>query len=719
MVIADRYPSILDTLMKYAPREMRNSSNPRSRYWIRCCIPGHDDKDPSMSISEDGSVATCWSKCGHFTRKTFLQAMNGCTDDDWRPVAPIVVKQPMQKPKANKASKKAAGCTLEQLAEAKGFTIPQLKALGWEDAFYPGSKIKSVLIPYWDQNKQTSIPRFRVNLTGNPKYWWVKGANLQPYGLWELPRARELGYIVIVEGETDWVTLNNLGIPALGIPGSQTWKPIWSHYLANIDKVYVWNEPGNRNEQTGMTAGEAMAHSIAPSVFDGRMFTVKPPDGTKDPTDIATQYQGEALAILEQLLAKAQSFTLPKEKKESVPNAQVKAPDTDSGSESRESDTLPTTKYISDDEGNPDHGHDFHWDWEACRSCAEVHIRRRQWAADNGRVDSMTGEVASHRDLLLKLLRRRGYDNAEFLTGMYGEKLCILMENPHLFIDKDWLELLLEQAVGATDDEGNLTPIVKQLKECGLPCKWSCVTDGTRFTGHIKCRCHFCQYCPTEVGRKLSRLRLPNLDADTGQRYCETWLYTEHQIPENINQWTYIFSQLMSTWEKEVAKLGRRVAYKGKVYFRSLGVYYTGNVARIHWKIMIYEEKENEADPAIEYLCRVMGAEIDGQRRYISGESAVMQIVEDTMSHLVGIDKRLSEEIQVQLFAAHYFATKGRHIFQGLGALHGALRKLPKPDPLVCDVCGGSLIQIIDRQDAPDSGHTSPTSPNYAWKDIA
>ncbi len=727
------YPSILDSVNKYAPRPMKTTNNTRSKYWIRCPMPGHDDKNASMSISEDGGMATCWSACGQFTRKTFLQSLTGHLDENWLPVKPVVPKiLPQLKKKTDDPKKKAHGCTLQQLADSKGFDVDYLKELGWADTYYPGSRVKAVYIPYWDQNRSNPVPRYRVNLTGNPKYWWQKGATLQPYGLWELRNAQEADYIVIVEGETDYVTLTRLGIPCIGIPGNTTWRMLWTVYLARISNVYVWREPGKINEHTGKTPGDVMCEDISRSVDEGHIFAIDPPLGAKDATDIAQKYGDQAEGMIRQLIEEAKPYITPKTEEEvqtearadarmeakrkstpTTPAAGQEIVDADTGSDDRDSVALALPKHITDDQADPHYGHDFHFDWESCHGCKEIHVHRRAFAAETGRPDSQTGEVKAHRDHLLKLLRRRGGKNAEFLTGRYGEKLCILMENPNLFIDEEWLLLLLRLTVGDVDSDGNEIGIYKQASECGLPCKWNCVTDGTRFTGKIKCRCHFCQGCPTELGRNLARLKLPNLEGEA--RYCETWLYTEHQLPENIALWSSHLQALMLRWEKEVAKLGRRKANKGNVYFRAIGVYYTGNVAKIHWKVMIYEETSGDADAGIDRLCRVMEAEVDSQRRYVDGETAVLQIVEDSMSHLVGIDDQMYEDTQSQIFAAHYFACKGRHIFQGLGALHAALRQLPPPDPLACDVCGGPLTQIIDRQERPDNGHTSPTSPNYMW----
>jgi hypothetical protein len=49
--------------------------------------------------------------------------------------------------------------------------------------------------------------------------------------------------VVLVEGESDAQTLWHHGIPALGIPGVDTWKPQWADHLEGVERVYAVVEP--------------------------------------------------------------------------------------------------------------------------------------------------------------------------------------------------------------------------------------------------------------------------------------------------------------------------------------------------------------------------------------------------------------------------------------------------------------------------------------------
>ena len=86
--------------------------------------------------------------------------------------------------------------------------------------------------------------RFRISLDGEDKFRWKKRSKLCLYGLTRLRKARELGYVVLVEGESCAQTLWLHDIPALGIPGANNWKDDRdAPELEGIGTVYVVIEP--------------------------------------------------------------------------------------------------------------------------------------------------------------------------------------------------------------------------------------------------------------------------------------------------------------------------------------------------------------------------------------------------------------------------------------------------------------------------------------------
>lgn len=158
--------------------------------------------------------------------------------------------------------------SLTTYATAKHLPIDFLKGQGISERKYDGQP--SLRVAYFDERRQEVAVRYRLALTGD-RFRWAKGAKVLPYGLWWLKQAGEQGYVVIVEGESDAQTAWYYGIPALGLPGAETWTPEWAKYLKGLE-VFVWQEPDE--------AGAKFVERIAQSVPDVRIIT--PPPGRKD-----------------------------------------------------------------------------------------------------------------------------------------------------------------------------------------------------------------------------------------------------------------------------------------------------------------------------------------------------------------------------------------------------------------------------------------------------
>ena len=74
--------------------------------------------------------------------------------------------------------------------------------------------------------------RIRTALSAKEGSTWSKGKEpLVPYGVWRLAGSRELGYLVLVEGESDCWTLWHHDLPALGLPGATMAKLLDLKYL--------------------------------------------------------------------------------------------------------------------------------------------------------------------------------------------------------------------------------------------------------------------------------------------------------------------------------------------------------------------------------------------------------------------------------------------------------------------------------------------------------
>lgn len=231
------------------------------------CCPFHDDKNPSLTVDREKGLWHCFG-CGaggdvfDFLQKIenidFQEALQQLSKEAGVEITP--------NPRAT------SGLSLESYAEEKRLPVEFLESLGVSEYKRNGSF--SLRIAYCDEQGEEISVRYRQTLKkegSDRRFRWKKGSRLIPYGLPRLHHARKLGYIILVEGESDAQTLWYHEIPALGIPGATTWRPEWADYLCGL-RVYLWQEPDD--------GGAALFEKVAQSLPDAHVLT--PPAGVKD-----------------------------------------------------------------------------------------------------------------------------------------------------------------------------------------------------------------------------------------------------------------------------------------------------------------------------------------------------------------------------------------------------------------------------------------------------
>ena len=232
-----------------ALREHGSRSNGRGAW----TCPAHADREPSLSVGEgsDGRV--------------LLHCFAGCAPDAIAKAVGLELVQlfPFQKELCstppNLTAQVPSGLTLPAYAAAKRLPEDFLAGLGLRDQTYQG--VPRLVIPYMLEDGSEGPVRLRVRLEkaaeGDGRFRWRAGSKPVPYGIWRLNQARETGFVVLVEGESDCHTLWKYGIPALGLPGAATWKDEWARYLEGIPAVYVSVEP----DQGGATLQRRLTES--------------------------------------------------------------------------------------------------------------------------------------------------------------------------------------------------------------------------------------------------------------------------------------------------------------------------------------------------------------------------------------------------------------------------------------------------------------------------
>ena len=99
--------------------------------------------------------------------------------------------------------------------------------------------------------------RFRAVGPQEPKYMGMPGVQTRLYNVNALLTAEN--YIAVCEGEIDAITLNyKCGIPAIGVPGANSWKRHYTRLLQDFEHVYVFAD----GDQPGMDFAKKLAQEI-------------------------------------------------------------------------------------------------------------------------------------------------------------------------------------------------------------------------------------------------------------------------------------------------------------------------------------------------------------------------------------------------------------------------------------------------------------------------
>jgi len=101
-------------------------------------------------------------------------------------------------------------------------------------------------IPYITKTGVVDI-RFRsLNPAVEPKYMGMTGAVTKLYNVKDIDRAGD--WIGLCEGELDTITLSkSVGIPCVGVPGANSWKPHYTRLLQDFERVFIFadgDQPG-------------------------------------------------------------------------------------------------------------------------------------------------------------------------------------------------------------------------------------------------------------------------------------------------------------------------------------------------------------------------------------------------------------------------------------------------------------------------------------------
>ena len=257
--------------------------------WMAKC-PAHDDGTASLSINErDGKTLV---KCHAGCEQNLLIDVLAARDLDLRSVA--------------------TGLSVFEFATAKGLPPAFLAENLVTDVALNGGT-PAVAFEYRNSVGERTRTKFRRGMSGARGFFWNKGLKQSLYGLWRPIDASKP--LILVEGESDSLTLWHHGFQALGLPGANSWREGWAGELPASGDIFVIVEPDK--------GGEATMAWLNRSRIRDRAKIVKMPKETKDPSALYLADRGNFKRKFDELLAAAQPVEAVKTELTADPSAGV------------------------------------------------------------------------------------------------------------------------------------------------------------------------------------------------------------------------------------------------------------------------------------------------------------------------------------------------------------------------------------------------------------
>jgi putative DNA primase/helicase len=268
---------------------------PGGGYMAPC--PAHDDSSPSLSIAEgrDGRVLVkCHAGCewraiveavGLRGCDLFADPPNGSPPK--HATAASVPRRSLPEP-----------LKLEALARDKALPVEFLRALGLEDG------PRGVRIPYRDEHGGVVRWRLRMALVAKEGSRWERGNGTIPYGRERYADAIERDFLILVEGESDTLTLWYHRFPALGIPGADATSCLAIEDVRGVPRINVVREP----DKGGAAFVAGVTKRLRAIGWTGELREVRL-DGAKDPNALHQQNPNGFPAAFQKALAQLPQFS--------------------------------------------------------------------------------------------------------------------------------------------------------------------------------------------------------------------------------------------------------------------------------------------------------------------------------------------------------------------------------------------------------------------------
>jgi hypothetical protein len=107
------------------------------------------------------------------------------------------------------------------------------------------SKDLSVAFPYFDLDGKLVGTRFRFNKNGDGGWHGHDPEAIVPFGLPQICAGDIEQMVMIMEGESNCMTMQHVCLPAISVAGAKTWKPRYAEIpeLAEVETIYIFQDP--------------------------------------------------------------------------------------------------------------------------------------------------------------------------------------------------------------------------------------------------------------------------------------------------------------------------------------------------------------------------------------------------------------------------------------------------------------------------------------------
>jgi len=271
----------LDNVLPHL-RKARITKHSFPRKAIACC-PAHDDKHPSLSLSEapDGKLLwKCHAGCSQEAVYEKLKELVGIKPATAKLILPSKKRSSNKQSASAEPTAPAEPLTLEMFAEDK--RIPAEKLHDWYFREVPDKDTgKKIAIHYLTREKSIAKIQHRFGKNAENRFKWGSGGEFILYGLWRISEWDTTDMVYLVEGTSDCITLWNVDLPALGIPAATIWNPEWWKELEEFQYIVMIPD----TDKAGGDLVELLAKT-QPEQFRERVYVLRLPSDVKDVNEL-------------------------------------------------------------------------------------------------------------------------------------------------------------------------------------------------------------------------------------------------------------------------------------------------------------------------------------------------------------------------------------------------------------------------------------------------